>query len=97
MAQADEASRAPLAEYFAHHPKSKLEQLEFDGECHSVVTLPWEDTSLALYLPEDDGAALFEALNNVVLPARLSAVYHLDAHDLEIICTAHKLFPLWKR
>lgn len=57
-----------------------------------VMAAPWGDPTLILQI--DEGADdLIAALNAVYLPPRLTAIWHLDSRDLEIIFTAHPLRP----
>ena len=56
----------------------------------ACVENPWGDSTLRLLAKKDD-EALFEALNNVVLPPRFTGIWHADTKDLEIIWTA---FPI---
>lgn len=53
---------------------------------------PWDDSSFSLRIPEN-ADNLIAALNHVKLPTRLSAIWHTDTRDLEIIWTAHNLPP----
>ncbi len=51
------------------------------------VRNPWGDPTLTLIAKADD-EELFEALNNVFLPVRFTAIWHVDTKDLEVIWTA---------
>jgi hypothetical protein len=51
------------------------------------VEKPWGDSTLSLVARQDD-EDLFDALNNVLLPPRFTAIWHKDTKDLEIIWTA---------
>lgn len=51
---------------------------------------PWNDPTLYISLGQDF-EVLIQALNSVLLPERLSALWHQDTHDLEVIWTAYEL------
>lgn len=51
---------------------------------------PWSDRSVAIQIP-DDPTALKDALEKLVLPNRLTALYHTDLKTLEVIWTAYRL------
>lgn len=69
-----------LSEFLAHNPNAKLET----DERGPFISNPWEDTSLVLRLQEDTDK-LVDALNAVYLPQPLTAVWHRDLKDLEVI------------
>lgn len=85
------------------HLKNFLEQNQFSeikeqaegkergpDESGFCVASPWGDPTIEVRIPTDY-SALFEALNNVLLPERFAAIWHLDTKLFEIIYTA---FPL---
>lgn len=51
---------------------------------------PWNDPTLTISLGFDF-LGIVDVLNNVVLPERLSALWHQDTKDLEVIWTAYEL------
>lgn len=57
-----------------------------------VVAAPWGDPTLTLRIDES-AEDLIAALNAVYLPPRLTAIWHLDTCELEIIFTALPLRP----
>lgn len=85
--QIDEAPlRLSLSAFLASNPEAKL---EVRGNKALIVT-PWGDPTLVLDIASDD-AALHSALNAVRMPPRLTALWHTDSKDLELIFTA---FPI---
>ena len=57
-----------------------------------LVKTPWGDPSLAFRLPTQPDT-LIASLNRLVLPERLSAVWHRENRQLEVIWTALRLSP----
>ncbi len=59
------------------------------------ISRPWRDDTVALQATPPGADRLADALNNVVLPSRFSAIYHVDQERLEFIYTyAPPDFPL---
>ena len=85
-----EQATLALAKFLAANPSAKLEE---DPKVGLVVKQPWDDASIALRIPKQDNITIIDALNAVVLPERLSAIYHPDTRRLEVIWTAFKLTP----
>jgi hypothetical protein len=87
-----EETRAELHAFLADNPEATIGISESEPKL-PVVQTPWGDPSVAILIPteEDERASLLEALNGVLLPPRLSALYHKDAERLEVIFTARKL------
>ena len=52
-----------------------------------AVTHPWGDDSVELIVEPEDGATI-DALNAVRMPPRLTALWHNDSSELEVIFTA---------
>ena len=52
-----------------------------------AISKPWDDSSFVLLVP-DDLSSFIEALNNVRLPVRYSALWHRDRRKFEILWTA---------
>src|ERR1700733_869273 len=92
-ASVTEAKRK-FTKFFENNKHSKIEtnEIEADGKKTIVpyIALPWNDATLEIQIPEDS-TALEEALNNLILPERFSAIWHSDSKRLEIQYTA---FPL---
>ena len=75
---------AIITMFLDHNPEASL-----GGDTSSpVIDRPWGDPSLAIRLPWDVALiseSLRDALTNLYLPQRFSAVYHVDTRDLEFI------------
>jgi hypothetical protein len=82
---------AALRPFLDGNTKSQLANVVEPVE-RVAVLYPWQDKSLILLVPEEP-RELAEALNNVLLPQRYTAVWHSDTKDLEVIWTAHRLPP----
>lgn len=86
-----EQATEALAPFLNHHNgQSSVNPGKVRGSDRVVVNTPWGDDSLLFVVP-DDIEKFAEALNNLYLPERLTAVWHRDTSDLEILWTA---FPL---
>lgn len=89
---ATHGSSAPLKErlapFFAANPHSEYQ----DGNGYSTIDRPWGDPTLQLRIEPHNGA-LVDALNAVLLPRRLSAIWHSRAQELEIIYTPAPVAP----
>ena len=51
---------------------------------HYVVKKPWGEEALELFLRHEDDEVL-NALANVLLPPRFTAVWHMDTHEFEVV------------
>jgi hypothetical protein len=70
--------------------------LKADDERLLVVN-PWDDESLGFEIALDN-KELIDALNNLLLPSPLSAIYHIDTSTIEFIFTVTSPDnPLWSR
>jgi hypothetical protein len=78
-----------LSSFLDRNPDSKVEKKIIRGDEHHVVANPWNDKSLSIQLADDE--QLFDALNNLILPERFTAVFHADRKVLEVIWTAYLL------
>lgn len=86
-------ARKLFAPFLANNPDSlvlELDIAEFESK-PIVVSKPWGDDSLALMVPTDKPHEFASALNHLYLPPRLTALYHKDTRQLEVIWTAFKL------
>ena len=81
-----ELLRVELHTFLNENPGTKIE--ERDGEI--IIANPWCDETVPLKI-DIKSDSLIKALNSVVLPPRLRAIYHKDSRDLEIIYTP---FPI---
>ncbi len=85
-----EAVKAKISEFLDHNPSSSVVQNGEGGDQKFVLERPWDDESLGFYFPLD-ADDLFDALNNLYFPPKLSAIYHRDSRKLEVLWTAYKL------
>lgn len=71
-------------------------KLEYEKE-RFLITHPWNDDAVTFEIKVGD-SLLIEALNNLLLPPSLSAIYHTDTLTLEFIFQiAQEDDPLWAR
>ncbi|MHC1548867.1 hypothetical protein [Phyllobacterium sp. K27] len=82
-----------VEQFQKNNPKSGLGSLKNDKEKRLAIVKPWGDTSIALTIPQEKSAAItfLKELSNVFFPERLSAIFHKDKNDLEVIWTAFKV------
>jgi hypothetical protein len=85
-----EVTREQLASFLTANPRSTLEEIESRSGKRIGIKMPWGDESLVIIIPDELGP-LAEALNNVYLPERFTAIWHKDTRDLEIIYTAYSI------
>jgi hypothetical protein len=76
------------------NPTASIEEMALHSGKAIAVKNPWGDPSVAITLPPSS-PQLEDALNNVFLPERYTAIWHRDTKDLEIIWTANPLPPQW--
>ena len=89
------AAKAEFAVFLANNPASTIESFRLpEGGYQALIKKPWGDASLALWIREDS-KELAEALNELVLPERLTAMWHKDSRKLEVIWTAQKMPEVW--
>lgn len=85
--------KSALSRFIQNNKYSSISEVDGDdGEMKFAVADPWGDGSLIIYLPDEVGE-LEDVLNGLILPERLSAIYHIDDRQLEIIFTAFNLRP----
>lgn len=84
--------RGSLERFFENNPSASVVEFGKSKKFYGIER-PWNDDSVAFLVPEKDAekGELIETLNNVHLPPRLSALYHPDRNQLEIIFTARAL------
>jgi hypothetical protein len=90
-----EEASAKLAEFLAANPKAFVEERSDGGAPILLLCRPWGDEAVGLQL-EGDYSTLADTLNHLVLPERLTAIWHRDSRKLEIIWTARKLVDVWE-
>jgi hypothetical protein len=71
-----------LKEFLSRNPEALLIQEGKDVKIRN----PWGDSSVRIALDRNH-PELFDALNKVYFPPRLTAIWHADTNDLEIIWT----------
>lgn len=81
-----------LEPFLELHPDASIERRRSRGASgpELYVTRPWGEDGILLSLPKKMDVVV-DALNNICLPDRYSAIWHRDSQDFEIIWTA---FPL---
>ena len=85
------AVRVALTPFLESNQQSKLVEIAPPtGASWCAILRPWNDTSLALRVPDNDDAFI-ESMNAVILPQRFTALYHQDTKRLEVIWTAYEL------
>jgi hypothetical protein len=72
-----------LAPFLSQNPYSKIEKR---GKSY-YVTSAWNVESVSFVLEPDSESDLINALNNLILPPRFTAVYHSDTNTMEYIYT----------
>lgn len=82
-----DSARDRLATFLANNPASTVEVIQIATE-FVAVKAPWGDRSMALQVSGDD---LIDALNNVQLPERYTAIWHVDSKLLEVIFTPYPI------
>lgn len=84
-----------LEPFLRRHPGTEVTRFEFaEGQINQIAS-PWGDHTLTLLL-DDDAQPIVEVLNKVLLPKRLSAIWHINSGDVEVIWTANPLSPTWQ-
>ncbi|WP_421848489.1 hypothetical protein [Novosphingobium sp.] len=85
------AAREALEPFLKANECSSVIEVNRSSEVHLFIDRPWNDASLALMIPKDEPADFYSALNQIILPERFTAIYHIDKKSLEVIWTAYKL------
>ena len=75
-----------LAPFLADNPVSTVKHRKGQIE----IFKPWGDESIALAVPPN-ASKFVEALNNIHLPERYTAIWHKDSEQLEFIYTAFNI------
>ncbi|WP_198352532.1 hypothetical protein [Sphingomonas sp. MA1305] len=84
------AARKSLEPFLTANPSASIREFGTEPKIFRAIEQPWGDKSIAFNIT-DLSTALCDALNAVILPARLSALYHRDSRRLEVIWTAYEL------
>jgi hypothetical protein len=69
-----------LAPFLSANPEAKV----IPTDDFPIIRTPWGDETIILRVT-DDVESLIRSLNNLRLPPRFSAVWHLDSYDLEFV------------
>lgn len=87
------AARARFKPFLESNHNADLEIVDSDTATSRVkIVRPWGEENLVILLPIGDRLdELAEALNNVLLPERYTALWHRDTKKLEVIWTAYPL------
>lgn len=89
-----EQTRELYQRFLEANPSASIEEVTLPTRSTIAVKNPWGDESVAIVLPPNC-PELEEALNNILLPERYTAIWHKDTKDLEIIWTANALPQSW--
>ncbi len=85
-----EAARQRLRPFLDAHQNSTVEEMDSQTGPRLGIKRPWGEDGIAIYLP-DNLDAIADALNNLYLPDRFTAIWHKDSKDFEVIWTAYPL------
>lgn len=86
---------AGLTDFLADNPLAEVVENTVAGKTIPRIINPWGDPSVSIDLDEDfEGLA--STLNGLILPPRLSAIWHKATKRLEVIWTAYELVPSQK-
>lgn len=89
----EEEAIAALKTFLDNNPKSSVKKIQtLSGRSAVAVVNPWGDSSLAIEIGTN-AEKLIPALNGLMLPERLSALYHINSRQLEVMWTAYRLSP----
>ena len=83
-----------LRPFLDAHPNSSVEEIDTQKGKRLGVRKPWGEDAIIIYLP-DDIDDISDALNNLYLPDRFTAIWHKDTKDFEVIWTAYPLSNPW--
>ncbi len=86
----EEKIQKALEPFLNNNPKVKLEKIVIGDDEVIVAKSPWGDASLVLVVP-DDFISFSKLVESIILPERLSAIFHKETNSLEVIWTAFKL------
>ena len=75
-----------LTVFLTKNPHSDIESID---KIH-IISKPWNDDSLILLLLPKVKRKLIDTLNNLILPPRFTAIYHIDTNTMEYIYTRLK-------
>lgn len=90
-----EALSDQLKPFLDKHSYAKISRVEVAGGELNQMSRPWDDHTLTLIF-DDQTAEIVRVLNKTLLPPRLSALWHTETGDVEVIWTANPLPESWK-
>lgn len=70
-----------IGPFLSNNPHADLQRVE---DVYYILK-PWNDDAITFELEPDSSKQLIDTLNNLVLPPRFTAIYHLDSNTLEFI------------
>ncbi len=76
-----DALRKKLTPFLENNPDSKLVYTEGLYK----IKNPWNDPTLSIIIHDEIQDKIISTLNKLILPPCLSAIYHLDSHEIEYI------------
>lgn len=85
-----EPFRQNLHDFLQANPWSHIAMGAGEHLDQPFIRRPWGEDALAFNLGGED-EKLFTAINGLILPERLSAIYHRDSRSLEVIWTAFEI------
>lgn len=91
-----EHARNQLRPFLDAHPYSTVDEIGSEEGKQLGIKKPWGDDALVIFLPNDLDA-IADALNNLYLPERFTAIWHRDTKELEVIWQAFPLPPAFEK
>jgi hypothetical protein len=81
--------KAALSPFLADHPFTTIAEIDTESGKRVAVEKPWGDPSLVFVFGEEP-QKLIDCLNELILPRRLTAIWHRSSKSLEVIWSAYK-------
>lgn len=91
-----QTAKRQLATFLKYNSSASIEEIGKGDKRLRLLRRPWGDASVAFIVAEKDAepdAELVKTLNKLLLPERLTAIYHRRRRSLEVLWTAYKLGP----
>lgn len=82
-----------LAPFLSANPTATIAEVPQSSGKRPAIHTPWGDNSLVILIPDEVGPFV-EAMNNLYLPPRFTAVWHSDVDSFEVIWTAYHIPPV---
>lgn len=83
--------RDALQPFLTNNPEAEFDFVRRDDKETVLIKNPWGDSTLMTLIREEGRDEFIEALNDLRLPPRMSAIWHKKTGDLEVIWTAYRL------